>query len=371
MCQSSSLPMIGVGPEEGRAVKTARKSWIVSVAATVVLSCGNPAHKSAHGERGSDAAESEGVDAYRAADAVHPEDLAVDRAADTSDVHSAAPDEDVSLECPTAVIECAHGAVVPTYTVLKLVGDESYAAQGTVTKWKWDVDQPAGSQSVFVPSSTFPNPTFEVKVAGQYTFRLLVCDSSGTPSCFPAVHQVTGSDEGIRVEVTWQTIEDPESVEQYYGVDIDLHLLHPWAEGAGRDVDGDGTKDGWCDVPFDCFSSNPTPNWGSYDPALNDDPQLDWDLIGPGPEAITLSIPEEVTYRVGVLYRFDGFSFGPSEATLRVLLYGQEVFEAKTVLEEHDFWEVCTIDWAIGDVQLVTTEAGEHKISAVLGNFCL
>ena len=87
--------------------------------------------------------------------------------------------------CPTAVIKCAEGAEVIPQTALHLYGDQSYAAFGSISKWDWSVYQPPGSQSIFIPSNTFPNPTFETNVAGKYTFSLTVYDEQNIPSCAP------------------------------------------------------------------------------------------------------------------------------------------------------------------------------------------
>lgn len=87
------------------------------------------------------------------------------------------------VPCPTAVIQCAEGNEVNPQTILHLYGDQSYASNGAITKWSWSVETPLGSQSVFIPSDTFPNPTFEANVAGKHTFKLTVYDEHGVESC--------------------------------------------------------------------------------------------------------------------------------------------------------------------------------------------
>ena len=276
----------------------------------------------------------------------------------------------VCLCCPTAVIKCPQGDEVIPQTVLYLRGDESYAPQGTIQKWEWDVEQPQGSQSVFVPSYTFPNPTFEANVAGVYKFSLTVWDEFGIPSCFPATHQVVViCDETIHIELLWQTPADPDETDTgpEAGSDLDLHFLHPWA--AGPDVDGDGAPDGWFDIPFDAFWFNAHPNWGSYDPGINDDPGLDRDdTDGAGPENINLDIPENVTYKVGVHY-WNDHGYDSALATVRVYLYSQLVFEAADVLlEDSDMWSVCTIQWPTGLVEPILDADGGHSIFAYYQN---
>ncbi len=262
--------------------------------------------------------------------------------------------------CTVATIECAEGTEVIPQTTLHFFGDESCSPQGGAAKWEWKVTQPAGSQSVFVPSASFPNPTFEANVAGIYTFSLNVWDEQGAPSSFPAGYVVTViPDEAIHVELLWHTPEDMDESDTgpEAGSDLDLHFLHPWA--SGPDVDGDGKPDGWFDIPFDAFWFNAHPNWGSYDPAINDDPGLDRDdTEGAGPENINLDIPEHVTYRVGVHY-WNDHGYGPSYVTVRVYIYGQLVFEEAGVkLVDADMWEVCTIEWPSGQVHPVTSHTG-------------
>ena len=271
----------------------------------------------------------------------------------------------VELDCPTAIIKSAEGDEVIPQTVMHLFGDESYAGGGEIKKWEWAVEQPAGSQSVFVPSYTFPNPTFEANVAGVYKFSLTVYDGSGVPSCFPATYEVAViPDEAVHIELLWHTPEDPDETDTgpEAGADMDLHFLHPWA--AGPDLDGDGKPDGWFDIPFDCFWFNAHPNWGSYEPGVDDDAGLDRDdTDGAGPENLNLNVPENVVYRVGAHY-WNDHGYGASFATVRVYIYAQLVFEeADVMLVDSDMWDICTINWPSGKVAPVAGESGNHKIT--------
>ena len=272
----------------------------------------------------------------------------------------------VDIDCPQAVIGIDEGEEVIPQTVLHLKGDQSFAPGGPIAKWEWTVEQPIGSQSLFVPSATFPNPTFEANVAGSYLFKLTVWDENGTPSCVPDEAEVVViPDEAIHVELLWNTPNDPDQTDEgpEAGADVDLHFLHPYA--SGPDLDGDGKPDGWFDQPFDCFWFNPNPNWGSFDPAVDDDPGLDRDdTDGAGPENLNLNIPEnEKKYLVGVHYWHD-HKYGPSYVTLRVYIYAVLVFELTDVkLLNHDMWEVATIDWPSGEVNLITDKNGNYKIT--------
>jgi len=269
------------------------------------------------------------------------------------------------LQCAKAVIACAEGDEVIPQTVLHLNGEGSYSANGNITKWEWEVEQPAGSQSVFLPSNEESNPSFEANVAGVYTFALRVWNDVDSPSCLPAGYKVVViPDTAIHVELLWHTPEDPDETDSGpgAGADVDLHFQHPFA--SGPDLDGCGTPDGWCDPLFDCFSFNPHPEWGSYDPAVGDNPHLDRDdSDGAGPENINLAVAEDVVYRVGAHY-WDDHGYGASYATVRVFLWSDLVFEvADLMLVDMDMWDVCTIDWAAGEVHVVASYCGQYKIT--------
>jgi hypothetical protein len=272
----------------------------------------------------------------------------------------------VLTSCPTAVISCAEGEEVTPPLTVHLQGDKSYSENGPIVEWEWSVEQPEYGSGMFIPSSSFPNPTFLVGTASVYVFRLRVWDDQGIESCAQAEYEVVGCGCGdeIHVELLWKTPDDADETDTGPGVgsDLDLHFLHP--EAGGPDLDGDGHPDGWFDVYRDCFWFNAHPNWGSFDPSINDDPGLDRDdSDGAGPENINLSIPEYLSYRVGVHYH-DANGYGAAFATVRVHIYSQLVFElADVMLVDSDMWEVATIDWPSGKVNLLLTPDGQYKIT--------
>ncbi|MFH1531464.1 MAG: hypothetical protein ABIK09_12120 [Pseudomonadota bacterium] len=257
--------------------------------------------------------------------------------------------------CPVAEITCTEGNEVPPGTLLHLSGIWSCVAQGSsIGKYAWSVDQPQGSQSVFIPSNTFPSPTFEVNVAGTYTFHLMVYDEQNVPSCVAGTCEVVViTDEAIHVELLWHTPEDPDESDGD-GADLDLHFTHPGA-------------DGWFDQPYNCSWFDMHPEWGSFDPSIDDNPNLhEDDADGAGPENINLNIPEDVTYKVGV-HDWSDHGYGASYATVRVYIYAQLVFEVPDVkLVDGDLWEVCTVAWPSGNVQVVTDPNGSYDIT---GNY--
>ncbi len=272
--------------------------------------------------------------------------------------------------CPKPVIQCTEGADVVPQTVLHLVGSQSLAYGAAINKWEWTVVQPAMSSSVFIPSSNFPDPSFEVNAAGIYEFQLDVWDSVGNRSCMPAVYEVMVTpDEGIRVELFWQTPGDADETDTgpLAGADVDLHFAHPWANKP--DLDGDGVPDPWFDETYDCYQANPDPAWGSDEPGVQDNPMMKIsDDDGQGPEAVSLVMPENINvYRVGVHYK-NANGFGVSVARIRVFIYGILVFEIKDVeLTQGDLWDVCTVEWPSGKVTQVAGKGGPYKITAAYG----
>ncbi|MCC6621139.1 MAG: hypothetical protein IT385_07780 [Deltaproteobacteria bacterium] len=254
----------------------------------------------------------------------------------------------VDKECPTPVIVVQEGEEVIPQTRLHLIGSQSFAATGTIAKWEWRAIQPLGSASVFQPTATTPDPTFEVNVAGRYEFELTVTDSTGEESCAPArVEVFVNPDEAIHIELLWDTPNDtnPSDDGPEAGADLDLHVLHPFAIASGYDGDKDGKPDGYFDIPYDCFWFNDKPNWGSFQ-LVEDDPSLDRDdTDGAGPENVNLNLPENVCYKIGVHY-WDDHGFGDSYATVKLYLYSSLVFEEQDVLMTMlDMWTVTDLCW--------------------------
>ena len=263
--------------------------------------------------------------------------------------------------CPTAPIVIDEGEKVQPQTTLHLRGPEMMGC-APIVSWQWSVKQPEGSKSVFVPSPSFPNPTFEANVAGVYRFSLDVWTETGVKSCVPGEAEVVVvGDEAIHVELLWHTPGDPDETDTYPapGADLDLHFVHDAFADAGPDLDQDGQPDGWFDQPYDCFWFNPHPHWGNPNPAAMDDPSLDRDDIdGAGPENLNVTKPLNARYRIGVHY-WDDRDLGPSWVTLRVYVYSTLVFEVSDVmLVNHDLWNAAVIDWTTGKVELVAKDGG-------------
>lgn len=255
--------------------------------------------------------------------------------------------------CPTAKIKILEGEEVVPQTNLHLIGDLSVAAAGAkISKYKWSLaKQPAGTQIVFVPSSSFPNPQVAVNAAGEYRFELQVWDDNDKQACAPAQATVlVMPDEAIHIELLWDTPADPDQADSgpAAGADMDLHFAHHLA--SGPDVDCDGQPDPWFSNPFDTFWFNTGPNWGSSLSA-KDDPGLDLDdTDGGGPENLNLDEPEgtlskPVAYSVGVHY-WNDHGFGASFATVNVYIVGVLAAQLADVkMQPLDMWYVGKLNW--------------------------
>ena len=277
----------------------------------------------------------------------------------------------IAATCTVAILSVDEGEQVIPQTTLHLRGDQSYPQSpgAVIDTWKWDVVQPQPGGGIFLPGSNHPTPNFVVNAAGLYSFSLDVRDSNGSWSCEPAGYDVIViPDEAIHVELVWTTASDldPNDTGEGAGTDLDLHFAHPFA--TGPDIDGDGAPDPWFDKKFDCFWFNKAPNWGTFNPDVDDDPGLDLDdTDGWGPENLNLNQPEDgQTYRIAVHF-WDAYGFGPVEATVRVFIYGELDVEIPNVpLNELDLWYVGTIPWSAGTgkTQVAKEEDGSYVITA-------
>ena len=270
--------------------------------------------------------------------------------------------------CPTAVIQVAEGKDVIPQTTLYLLGSQSFGSGAAISKYQWTVQQPPGSQSFFLPSSTAPAPSFETNVAGTYIFFLDVWDDAGVKSCVPAKYEVeVVPDEVIHVELLWDTPADPDQTDEgpEAGADLDLHFIQPCTPPPNTpDRDGDGEPDPYFIEGCDCFWFSPSPGWGSSGGTIDHEPSLDRDdTDGAGPENVNLLYPEDgATYAVAVHY-FDDHGFGDSYATVRVYIHSVLAFQAEGVqLTQHDLWEVATIAWPSGAVSPITAADGGDLI---------
>ena len=252
--------------------------------------------------------------------------------------------------CPIANIVVSEGDEVVPQTMLHLSGLGSTATGGgTINGYEWTVVQPSGSASSFAPSPYAAQTKFEANVVGEYIFRLNVTDSFGVTSCVAAEKRVAvTSDEAIHVELLWHTPGDANEFDVSdpfdfisAGSDVDLHFLHPKANGIYFTDD-------------DCYWRNTNPTWGIQG-SPSDDPSLDRDdTDGAGPENLNLDVPEQNTrYQVGVHY-YDDWGYGYSEVTVRIYIYGVLRNEwANVRMNRDEMWDSHYIDWPSGNVNRI------------------
>ena len=164
--------------------------------------------------------------------------------------------------------------------------------------------------------------------------------------------------DGLVIELTWNTPGDPneEDTGEGAGADLDLHFAHPLA--ASTDYDQDGILEPWFDTPFDVYWFNPSPSWGSIDPAVDDDPILTIDdNDGAGPEELVFPQPEaDTTYRVAV-HAWNDNGYGASTPLLRLYIGGLLVVEMEgPALDQGDMWEALALHWGAAEpITIVNT----------------
>ena len=280
--------------------------------------------------------------------------------------------------CPTALGSVSPGTVVPYGTNLKLSSDASFAAPGrTIVNRKWSVTHSMEASAPvavtgIVPSGAFPNPTFEPILLGEFTFRLDVWDDQGLQSCSPWTTKVwVVSTESFHVELTWRTPNDQDETDEgsEAGSDLELHFSAiGYESGSKYDGDGDGVDDPWFGT-YDTYWFSPSPNWGSLNPAVTDDPMmLRDDTDGGGPELIAAKTLKSGQYGIAVHY-FNDNGYGDAWAKVRVHVAGNLILETEDVLlSMGDLWNVATVTYPELSVTPLETDTGDPVIHSNYAN---
>ncbi len=257
----------------------------------------------------------------------------------------------VKDNCPIAVVSCKEGEEVVPQTLLHMIGTASKAKGGNVIKkYAWTVKQPVGSNQALMPGDAFPTPNLFAKSVGTYTFCLDVWDNNDVKSCISqCLDIVVVPENAITVQLLWNTPADQDKGDYGpgTGADLDLHFAH--LPGSQPDLDCDGAPDPWFSNPFDCFWFQFSPPWGSADPAVLDDPVLDYDYNGGGEwgsEWTSLVQPEsDVAYPIAV-HDYNDYGFGKSLATVSVYIQSVLVLKVSdTPMNSLDMWYVGNINW--------------------------
>jgi hypothetical protein len=203
-----------------------------------------------------------------------------------------------------------------------------------------------------------------VDVPGDYSCYLQVTDENGQYACEPG-HvgvEVSPALDGeteqphldILIELSWRT---PGALGASNGADLDLHLVHEY--GSDIDSNADGEGDGYFSEPWDCYSLNPNPEWGSVDPEVDDDPEVEESTLS---EVLLLAEAEEgLRYKLGV-YVPDDKGLGVSFAKVNIYMGGVLVYQSEEVeLLRRDMWEVAWLVPSENDLEPFEDE-GEVKV---------
>ena len=267
-------------------------------------------------------------------------DVASDSAADV-------PADVSESQCPNTAMQILEGQAVVPQTLLHLKCDAGYGPD--VAKCVWSIKQPSGATSQVQAGNSANDAVFTPNLAGEYTFCPFATYKNGVMDCaIPCQTVLVLPDQAVHGELMWDTpgaatLTDAAPCKSAHP---ELHFAHDYAM-TSLDLDCDGVPDPWFDPKYDCSPHNPNPDWGSADPNIDDDPHLD--AFDAGPQNLNLGLPEDgKSYRVGV---FNGATCGPSNATVRIYIYGQLVFEAGKSLKVFNMWRVATLTWPDGDVQ--------------------
>ena len=259
-----------------------------------------------------------------------------------------------SLDTTPIVFSIVSGTASATVVPQTVVRLSSQGLPDGAIAYRWSVIQPEGSVSVFTPSAFVADPSFEMNVAGVYTFILEVLDGDGQVLGTARYTMSVVPVSDLHVSVTWRTPNDPDETDtgsagnhRSAGSDLDLHLLR---------TDLGGT---WFDIAHDTFWDSP----GGAAPDGSPRPSLDRDdTDGGGPENINFTSPGGGTFAVGVHY-WDAWGYGSAFATVRIYVRGQLVEEwANVELEDRELWHSHHIDMTGADIVVTRVGGGNPAI---------
>ncbi|MCB9777113.1 MAG: choice-of-anchor D domain-containing protein [Alphaproteobacteria bacterium] len=225
---------------------------------------------------------------------------------------------------PVAIIE-ADTTAAPLDTLL-LDGSSSYDPQGyEPLSYEWVLlDQP-GVSTTRISDPSAAAPSMFLDAAGTYTALLTVENSIGLRSDTVAHSVAAIPVDDLYVIMSWNTGNS----------DLDLHLVQD-------------DPDNYFESPEDCCFCNPNPRWGESGDA--DDPLLALDnRVGYGPENINIEDPVDGLYYIRVHYFIDN-SGGPTEATVKIYVGGEEAATYSKVLTQNQVWDVAWVDTSDGSV---------------------
>lgn len=204
-------------------------------------------------------------------------------------------------------------------------GYSSRDTDGQIVRYEWTLISSPTASSSRLETADGPYSSLYLDASGEYQVQLTVYDDEGTMSCgqqaIVTIVAMSGAD--IHIQLTWAAANGhPDN-------DLDLHYLHPNAQRWASNSNG-----------WDCYYGNRVPDWR----IPNGSPILDTDdLRGPGPENISHSKLESISYKVGVDYYSDHGN-GPAYATVEIRHRGILIFEQRDrYLSHKQFWQVGAI----------------------------
>jgi hypothetical protein len=225
-----------------------------------------------------------------------------------------------------------------------LSADESLASMsgGHITSFEWWIAEKPATSTVQLTTPAAMTTRFHfdssggqvsgIDVAGTYRIGLLITDAAGLVG-EAELEFIARFDVGLAIELTWDSPN----------YDYDLHVIKgsvPWCSASS------------------CYYANcnansafvTLPEWDGVAGETTGDPRLVIDdLSGYGPEQISVEVPVDAVYRVGVhAYSFSVSS--PVWATIKIFVHGALAYEdTRDVSSGQSFWEPAEIDWWNGD----------------------
>ena len=219
---------------------------------------------------------------------------------------------------PVAVCSSSRQQLSPLRDTADLMGEQSYDPNGLdLVDYSWRIlERPQGSASDLGLGEE-NRYGFIPDMAGSYLVELVVTNERCVQSLPCQVELDAVPDADLWIELSWELPQD----------DLDLHLLQG---DAPYESEGDcyfGNCVGW--------DGGAALDWG--EPGSSDDPRLDLDDIElTGPENINISEPAEGRFQVVVHDYPSSVRDEGNEATVRIHLAGELVYEESRMIHGED-----------------------------------
>jgi ASPM-SPD-2-Hydin domain-containing protein len=235
-----------------------------------------------------------------------------------------------------------------------------------ISDYRWTiVRKPADSMAVVFFSTNDiaqrKRATGEIEVdkIGSYDLRLIVKDDRGLESFDKPESHVLILPRDLEVALRWDL-----------SADVDLHFVRPGGRPGDYGSGAAGTSTG-----SDCSAFNRTPNWSDPMSRL-DDPSLDKDdVIGRGPEVVSLDFPEDGgTYHVFGHYCDSRHVGVPVDAIVEIYVRGvlQEripMLDPGLSMRPGELWHAADVTWHAAGPSVVVETSTATPI--LMPNLCM